>query len=81
MKEIIVKFEPFVFKQTVFIKDGEEIKKKSIPARDLIECLYNESKVSKIHFFGNVKYANKIKDEYLTNYIKAEARPKILINE
>ena len=35
MKEIVIQFEPFVFKQTVFIKDGDNITQEKIPQKEL----------------------------------------------
>ncbi len=68
MKEVIVKFEPFIFKQTVFIKDcdTEAIETKQVPQKDLLNFLSLIPDVKVIHFFGNEKFAKKIKDDCLT---------------
>ena len=70
MKEIVVKFEPFVFKQTIFIKDEETgiIEQESIPQKELASYLSLKENICKIHFFGNKNFAEKIKAECLTKY-------------
>lgn len=70
MKEIVVKFEPFVLKQTVFIKDLEtgNITEKHIPQKELSSYLSLEEDLQKIHFFGNAKFAEKLKVECVTKY-------------
>ena len=59
MKEIVVKFEPFVFKQTLFIKDEETgaIEQENIPQAELTNYLSLKEDLHKIHFFGNAKFA------------------------
>ena len=83
MKEIIVKFEPFVFRQTIFIKDLDsgEVKEQHIPQKELSSyiSLLNED-VKKVHFFGNEKFAEKIKEECLTKY-KMNTNTEIIINK
>lgn len=68
-KELIIKFEPFVFKQTVFAKmeDGTIIKEQ-VPQKELASFISLLDNVSKIHFFGNESYAMKIKEECITKY-------------
>lgn len=70
MKEIVVKFEPFVFKQTLFIKDEETgvIEEENIPQKELASYLSLREDICKVHFFGNEKFAEKIKTECLTKY-------------
>lgn len=70
MKEAIVKFEPFVFRQTVFIKDTEngEVTQEDIPQKELASYLSLKEDICKVHFFGNEKFASKIKTECLTKY-------------
>lgn len=70
MKEIVVKFEPFVFKQTLFIKDEETgvIEQENIPQKELASYLSLKEDICKVHFFGNEKFAEKIKTECLTKY-------------
>lgn len=70
MKEIVVKFEPFVFKQTLFIKDEETgaIEQENIPQKELASYLSLREDICKVHFFGNEKFAEKIKTECLTKY-------------
>ena len=81
MKEAIIKFEPFVFKQTVFIKDDEtgEVVQEHIPQAELTNYLSLKEDLHKIHFFGNAKFAQKIKAECVTKY-KLD-KVEILINE
>ena len=69
MKEVIIKFEPFVFKQTVFIKneDGTLVTDK-VPQKELSSYISLLNDVSKVHLFGNDKYAMKLKEECLTKY-------------
>ncbi len=68
--EVIVKFTPFIFKQSVFIKDIStgKIEEKQIPQKELVSFLSLLPKVEKIHLFGNEAYANKIKEEFFTKY-------------
>ena len=70
MKEIVIKFEPFVFKQTLFIKDKETgiIEEENIPQKELASYLSLKEDICKVHFFGNEKFAEKIKTECLTKY-------------
>lgn len=70
MKQIVIKFEPFVFRQTVFIKDEDsgEITQESIPQKELASYLSLEEDICKVHFFGNEKFANKIKTECISKY-------------
>lgn len=76
MKEIVIKFEPFVFKQTVFIKDTEngEITQEHIPQKELTNFISLQEDVSKVHFFGNRKFAEKLRDECVTKYKLSESK-------
>ena len=70
MKEIIVKFTPFVFKQIVFIKDlqtGNFIEE-AIPQTEVLKYISSIKNVKEIHLFGNETYAKKIKEDCLTKY-------------
>ena len=81
MKEAVIKFEPFVFKQTIFIRDDNtgEVERKDIPQKEIASYLSFVNDINKIHFFGNEKFAEKIKKEFLTKY-KME-KVEILINK
>ncbi len=70
MKEIVVKFEPFVFKQNIFIKDEETgiITREQVPQKELASYLSLKEDLYKVHFFGNEKFAEKIKTECVTKY-------------
>ena len=70
MKEVVIKFEPFVFRQTVFIRDNQtgEIKQEEIPQKELASYLSLKEDICKVHFFGNKKFADKIKTECVTKY-------------
>lgn len=68
MKEVIIKFQPFVFKQTVFIKEGEELYTHQVPQRELASYISLLANVKCVHLFGNAKYAKKLKDECCTKY-------------
>ena len=70
MKEIIIKFEPFVFKQTVFIKNLEtgQVTQDFVPQKDLAKYIASQDNVTKVHFFGNKKYADKVKIECLNKF-------------
>ena len=70
MKEIVIKFEPFVFKQTIFLRDEEtgKIEKESISQKELASYLSSKEDICKVHFFGNEKFAQKIKTECVTKY-------------
>ena len=69
MKEIVIKFEPFVFKQTVFIRDENGgIDQEQIPQKELASYLSLKEDICKVHFFGNEKFAEKLKTECVTKY-------------
>ena len=69
MKEVIVKFEPFVFKQTIFIKNEDgTIEKEQIPQKELASYISLLTDVEKVHLFGNEDFAKKIKEECITKY-------------
>ena len=76
MKEIVIKFEPFVFKQTVFIKDTQtgQVSQQSIPQKELTNFISLQTEAEKIHFFGNKKLAEKIKEECVTKYKLQESK-------
>lgn len=81
MKEVVIKFEPFVFKQTIFLKDEQTgtIIIDSIPQKEIASYLSLREDIHKVHFFGNKKFAEKIKTECATKY-KMDSI-EILINE
>ena len=70
MKEVIVKFEPFIFKQKIFIKDIETglILQDSVSQSDLANYISLLPNVQTVHCFGNEKYAMKIKRECIIKY-------------
>ena len=69
MKEVVIKFKPFLFNQAVFIRDEDgNITEEAVPQKSLAEYISLISNVNKIHFFGNEKFAEKIKNEFLTKY-------------
>ena len=70
MQEVVIKFEPFVLDQTIFIKnlDSGNISEEHIPQKELANYLSLMQDVKQIHFFGNEKFAEKIKTECLTKY-------------
>ncbi len=69
MKEVIIKFEPFVFKQTVFIKDENGVlTKDKVPQKELASYISLLENVEQVHLFGNDKYALKLKEECITKY-------------
>ena len=81
MKELIIKFQPFVFKQTVFIKDGRNLKEESVPQKDLASYISLCKDVDCVHFFGNEKFASKIKEECITKYQVKPNQVKFLLNK
>ena len=83
MKEIIIKFKPFVLKQTVFIKENDKIIEQKMAKKELPDFLAKANDIDVIHFFGNQKYVEKIKDECLSKFIVYHNTNlvKILINE
>lgn len=81
MKELIIKFQPFVFKQTVFIKDGRNLIEESVPQKDLASYISLCKDVDCVHFFGNAKFANKIKEECITKYRIKPNQVKFLLNK
>ena len=79
-KEVIIKFEPFVFKQTVFIKNEDgTIDKEQIPQKEVASYISLLTNVSKVHLFGNEKFASKIKEDCLTKY--SLEKMEIIINK
>ena len=69
MKEIIIKLEPFVFKQTLFIKDEQgTIVQVQVPQREVASYISFLAGIEKIHLFGNEKFINKIREECITKY-------------
>jgi len=68
MKDLIIKFAPFAFAQSVFIKEDDNIIEEKIPQKDIAKFIATQKDISSIHFFGNEKYVRKIATEYLTNY-------------
>lgn len=70
MKDFVIKFEPFVFKQTVFIRNTEtgEVSAESVPQKELASYISLAENLHTVHFFGNKSYAEKIKNECLTKY-------------
>lgn len=81
MKEAIVKFEPFTFRQSVYFRDTKtgKIEQERIPQSELSNYLSLVDDIETIHFFGNEKFVRKFKTECLTKY-KME-KVNILINE
>ena len=85
MKEIIVKIEPFVLKQKVFIKeDGKEgMTVKEMSQKNLINFLEFSAcdcDCMKVHLFGSEKLTSKIKEECLCNNLFAKNNVDIIIN-
>ena len=71
MKDIIIKFEPFVFKQNIFIRDNEtgEVIQECVPQKEITSYIsLLKDDIEKVHFFGNKDFAEKIKAECLTQY-------------
>ena len=69
MKEVIIKFEPFVFKQTVFIKhENGTLTEEKVPQKELASYISLLEDVDKVHLFGQDKFAMKVKEECLTKY-------------
>ena len=68
MKDLIIKFAPFAFAQSVFVKEDDNIIEEKIPQKDIAKFIAAQKDISSIHFFGNEKYAKKIAAEYLANY-------------
>lgn len=69
MKEVVIKFKPFILNQAVFIRDEDgNITEEAVPQKSLAEYISLIPNVNKIHFFGNKKFAEKIKNEFLTKY-------------
>ena len=68
MKDVIIKFEPFIFKQTVFIKEDNKITRDEVPQKELASYISLLEDVGKVHLFGNQKFAEKIKEECMTKY-------------
>lgn len=67
--ELVVKFEPFVLQQTIFIKHADgTIEQKDIPQKELASFISLQEDLSKVHFFGNKEFVSKVKEECLTKY-------------
>ena len=81
MKELIIKFQPFVFKQVVFIKEGRKVSQQEVPQRELAEFISLCNNVDCVHFFGNEKFARKIKDDCICKYKMMPNRTKFVFNK
>ena len=73
MREIIIKYNPFLFSQTVFIRDdmSKMVTNYSVKTPDLNRFVSEVGKkkdVKAIHLFGNEKMVNKMKTECATQY-------------
>ena len=70
MNEIVIKIAPFVFKQTVYIRNkttGSVIEKR-IPQKDLADFITSQDDLDTVHLFGNEKITHKIEQECLAKY-------------
>lgn len=82
MRDFVIKFQPFVFKQTIFIRDIEtgEFSADSVPQKEIASYISLAEDVRKVHLFGSEKYAEKIKNECFTKYNMKDS-VEILINK
>ncbi len=73
MKEIIIRFQPFIFKQNVYIRDlqTDKLELEQVASKDLAKYIATKSvaeNCNKVLLFGNKSFANKIKEECMTKY-------------
>lgn len=80
MKEVIIKFTPFVFKQTVFIKDGEHLIEQKVPQKEVAKFIAFCKDINTVHFFGNEHYAKKVKEECILKYQMQPNQVKFVFN-
>lgn len=81
MKELIIKFQPFVFKQTVFIKEGNKLSEEQVPQRDLANYISLCKGVDTVHFFGNEKFAKKVREDCICKYNLTPNKIKFFFNK
>ena len=77
MKELVIKIAPFVFKQTVFIKEDGEWRTVEVPHKELTSFISLEPDVKTVHLFGNEKMVKKVQEECVTKYSLADIEFKI----
>lgn len=73
MKEISIKLAPFVLKQTVFIRDINEIGSDTVtsidvPHSEVANFISLQTDLDTVHLFGNQKFAKKIQEDCLKKY-------------
>lgn len=68
--EIILKLQPFVFKQTLFVKQpgNNNIQEIKVKLEEIPKFLSIQKTLKKVHLYGNLKMVKKIKEECLTKY-------------
>lgn len=83
MKSAIVKFEPFLINQTVFICEGESITPHKVKTLDVMNFLKTEPNLKAVHLFGTQDYLNHFSNElnHYNKYEKKDGRIEIFINE
>ena len=81
MKELIIKFQPFIFKQLVFIKDGRKITQQEVPPKELASFISLCEGIDTVHFFGNQKYAERIAEECKCKYNIKTKNIKFVFNK
>lgn len=73
MKEISIKLAPFIFKQTIFIREVNEIGSDTvtsidIPHSEVASFISLQTDLDTVHLFGNQKFAKKIQEDCLKKY-------------
>lgn len=73
MKELSIKLAPFILKQTIFIREMQEIRTDvvtsiEVPQREIASYISLQTDVERVHLFGNQKLARKIQEDCLSKY-------------
>ena len=71
MKKIVIKYEPFTFDQTLYIKeigtdtDAEVV---HIKANEIPKFISEAEDIEEVHLYGNEKLVQNVRKECLTKY-------------
>ena len=70
MKDVIIKFEPFVLKQQMYIKDDTtgHVDEYKVLQKEIPIYLSLLTDIKCVHLFGNEKFVEKIKTDCITKF-------------
>jgi len=81
MKELIVKIQYFTMKQTVYIKDGRNVREERVDYRNLPQFIAECPDLSVVHIFGTEKQAKKIVQDCRVKYKINQKDIKFMCNK